>query len=507
MLAFALLALALQQTEAPQEAAPPPPPPAAPAPAEQPPAPPKPAKPPAAKAARPDAKAKPDAKAAARPVEKAEEREQPTLVGFDKKSGKKFTGDFEDTEVADALRQIADAGEWSIVLPSGNHGTVSAHFKNVAVEDALRAVLQQADLTAARDGSLVTVRAPSFLPGLPKNLGKDIGKSVQRSMDEAMRQTDRATRAMDREMKRMEREMRRRGDKNDKVVHGDVVVHANQEARDVVALRGSIKVEPGAQVRDAVAVLGSVQLGPGARARQAVAVGGDVKLDAGAEVEKDVVSVGGSIQRDPGAEIGGEEVSVGVPALSGLATLAGSRMLFGAHQSPVFSAAQVLAKFVVYFALGLLILALFPRRIDVVAASFTTHPWKALFTGLLVLIAFPILLVLLAATIIGLPLVPVAGLLAVAAGILGFAALAFYIGRALPLRIDRGTAVLQLALGTAIVVLVTSIPLLGWMAWIAALLLTFGAVLRSRFGSQAGMPLPTTMPPPPPAAPPPAAPA
>jgi hypothetical protein len=309
-------------------------------------------------------------------------------------------------------------------------------------------------------------------------------------------------------MKRMEREMRRRGgDRGDKVVHGDVVVHADQVARDIVALRGSIKVEPGAQVRDAVAVLGSVTLESGAHARQAVAVGGDVKIGPGAEVDKDVVSVGGSIQREAGAEIGGEEISVGVPALGALAALVGSRTIFGTPHTPVFTIAQVLAKFVVYFALGLLILALFPRRIDVVAASFTTHPWKSLFTGLLGLVALPILLVLLAATVIAIPLLPVAVLLVVAAGILGFAALSFYIGRALPLRIERGTSVLQLAIGTAFVVLVTSIPLLGWMAWTAALLLTFGAVLRSRFGSQGGAPLPTTIPPAPPAAPPPAAPA
>ena len=83
-------------------------------------------------------------------------------------------------------------------------------------------------------------------------------------------------------------------------------------------------------------------------------------------------------------------------------------------------------------------------------------------------------------------------------------ALALYIGRALPLHLERGTTVLQLAVGTAIVVIVTSIPLLGWMAWVAALLLTFGAVLRSRFGSQPPPVLPTTLPP---AAPPPAAPA
>jgi hypothetical protein len=41
------------------------------------------------------------------------------------------------------------------------------------------------------------------------------------------------------------------------------------------------------------------------------------------------------------------------------------------------------------------------------------------------------------------------------------------------------------------------------MAFVAAALLTFGAVLRSRFGSQSPI-LPTSIPPAPPAAPPPA---
>lgn len=501
MLALALLALALQQTEAQPPPAPPAPPAeAAPAPAPGPAAP----KPPGAPRAK--APAKPPA-AAAQP----QDREQPepkTLVGFDKKSGKKFSGDFDDTEVDDALRQIADAGDWSIVLPPGKHGTVSARFKGVPVEDALRAVLQQAELTAVRDGSLVTVRAPSFLPGFPRNFGRDLGKQIGRATDEATRQAERATRQAEREtdraMRRMERDMGRRGNDRDKVVHGDVVVHAGQEAGDIVALRGSIKVEPGGQVRDAVAVLGSVILESGAQARDVVAIGGDVKLGPGAEVSKDAVSVGGSVTREASAEIGGEEVSVGVPALPEIAALLGSRMAFGHPESRVFLVAQVLAKYLVYFALGLLLLALFPRRVEVVATSFTAHPWKSVFTGLLGLVVLPILVVLLAATIIGIPLVPVAGLLVIAAGVLGFTALAFYIGRALPLHIERGTTVLQLAVGTAIVVLVTSVPLLGWMAWIAAMLLTFGAVLRSRFGSPGSAPLPTTLPPP---APPPATPA
>jgi hypothetical protein len=483
MLALALLALALAQTDAaPPPAAPPPA--SAPAPQAKPAPPPRPPRAPAPPRAGAD-----------------DEPEEPVLKGFDKPSGKKFTGDFDETEVDDALRQLAEAADWSIVLPAGEHGTISARFKNVPVEDALRAVLTQGNLVAVREGAVITVRGASAfgrirLPGLSVD--------IQRRTEEAMR---RAEREMERAEREIERAERRGKKQNDKVVHGDVVVHANQPARDIVAIRGSIKVEPGAEVRDAVAVLGSVLLEPGARAREVVAIGGDVRLGPGAMVDQDAVSVGGDVVRDAGAEIGGEEVSVGVPALSGLAGIVGSRMMFGREHSPVFVVAQTLAKFLVYFALGLLALSLFPRRVDAVSASFTIHPWKSVFTGLLGVVVLPLLTILLVATIIGIPLVAVLGLLVLAAGILGFTALAFHIGRALPIELKRGTIVLQLALGTAIVVLVTAIPFLGGMAWVAAALLVFGAALRSRLGSQTpalATTLPPGPPPPPPPAPPPA---
>ncbi len=487
MLAPVLLALALAQTEATPPAAPPPAAPeqqAKPAPGAQ----------KKATAARPPAPPTPPSPPR---VRSGDSDEEPLLKGFEKPSGRKFSGDFDDDEVDDALRRIAEAADWSIVFPAGKHPTISAHFKNIPVEDALRAVLLQAGLTASRQGSIVTVRAASAFSLHAPGVSIDI----QRRTEEAMR---RAEREMERAQREMDRAGRRGRNNNDKVIHGDVVVRPGQEARDVVALRGSITVQSGAQVRDAVAVLGSVTLEPGAQARQAVAVGGDVKLGPGAEVENDAVSVGGEVLRDAGAEVGGQEVSVGIPVLGGLASLAGSRMLFGGHhETPAFLVGQTLAKYLVFFALGLLALLLFPRRVDAVSASFVAHPWKSVLTGLLGIVVLPLVAILLVATLIGIPLVAVLLLVVFAAGVMGFTALAYYIGRALPLKLERGTSVLQLALGTAIVVVIMAIPFVGGLAWVAAALLTFGAVLRSRFGSQTPV-LPTTIPP---AAPPPPAPA
>lgn len=429
------------------------------------------------------------------PSERAVER-RPTLSGFDKPSGKKFTGEFQETEADDALRQIAAAAGLSIVIPPGAETEVSGVFNATPVEDVLRAVLEQAGLTAERQGELITVRrAPGGLAGFPELRGLS---------DQARRAAERAMRDADREIRRAEREdgVRVRvegGDDNDRVAQGDITIRPGERVHDVVAIRGNVVLESGAQANDVVAVLGSVTLEGGSQANNVTAVLGDVEVGPGAQIEENATAVMGHVKPDPAAMIYGEQTSVGGPEL-GLGSIFGSSLLFGRAESPLWVVGQVLAKFLLYFALGLLMLALFPRRVEGVATSMVANPWKSIFTGLLGLVAAPLLFLLLIVTIIGIPLVAVAVLLILAAGVLGFTALAYYIGRALPVQVQRNAWVLQLAIGTAIVVLVTQIPLIGLLAWVAAALLTFGATLRSRFGQHGPPVLPTAaVAPPPPA--------
>ncbi|HEY6100341.1 MAG TPA: secretin and TonB N-terminal domain-containing protein, partial [Anaeromyxobacter sp.] len=300
---------------------------------------------------------------------------RPVLSGFDKPTGKRFTGDFEQTPAGEALRKIAKAGGLSIVLPPGDAGNVNASFQGVPVEDALRAVLEQAGLAAERQGTLLVVsgRGPAFGPDrLRRGLPPDIGRHV----DEAMRQAER-------EVRRAEREMDRVGGDRDRVVNGDVVIRPGEHARDIVAIRGSVKLESGAEARDVVAILGSVTLAGGSRAREVTAVLGGIQVGPGAEIEGNATSVGGKITVDPGAEIGGEQTGVDVPGVSGITGILGPKILWGSSESGWFGVAQVLARFATYFALGLLLVALFPRRVDGVAASMVASPWKAILVGVL----------------------------------------------------------------------------------------------------------------------------
>jgi len=438
----------------------------------------------------------------------------PTLAGFDKPTGKRFTGDFQDTPVSDALRQVAKAAGLSIVLPRGAQGEISASFENVPVEDALRAILQQADLVAVREGTLLTVRrAPGRFPFLPPGLEGE----ARRAAEEAMRDAQREMRDVAREHERDAEDFADWGGRDRQstgsdltissgervrdvnVVRGSLLVEGGGQTRDVSTVSGSVELQSGAMARDVVAVLGSVRLEGGAHARQVVAVGGSVEIGPGARVDNDVIAVGGRVTVDPAAQVGGSRQSISVPGLPSLIGLTTGHV-FSGPPSPLWILFEALVKFAVLFVLGLLVLALFPRRIEAVSASMMASPVKSTFAGLLGTVAMPILLVLLVVTIVGILLVPVQIIAIIAAGVLGVTALTYHVGRALPFaRIQGSPMVVQLAIGTGIFVVLTAIPFLGCLVWIAVWLVTFGAVLRTRFGQPPAAVLPTTPMPPAPA--------
>jgi len=426
--------------------------------------------------------------------------ETPVLAGFDISSGKKVTASFTDAPVDKALRQIAEAAGWSIVLPPGLRGAVNASFRATPAEEALKAVLSQAGLSAARDGSVVTVIRESgprvVVRGDKRRLvfdsgGEAVADDVRGIAEGAAAVAAEAIREAQADLQDADEDAG--GKRRDKVVSGDIAIGPGERWRDVVALRGNVRMGAGSSARQVTAVLGSVELEPGATVeKEAVAVGGNVHVASGAHVGNDAVSVGGEVVIDQGGTVDGQEVSVNVPGFAGILGLASPSSPVSKAISPLLKVGQVLAKFVVFFLLGLLLLAVAPARLDRVTASLTRSPLRDVLVGVLGTVAMPVLAVLLAVTIVGILLIPVQVIAILVAGILGYTALALLIGRALPFRPEKGTAVVQLAIGTAIVVAISEIPFVGIMAMVSAWFLVFGAVLRSRGGQPTpGQPTPT----------------
>ncbi len=432
----------------------------------------------------------------------------PVLTGFDPPTGRRFTGEFDAEDVDDALKEIASSAGLSIVLPPGRiTGSVTASFKNVAVEDALRAVLTEGGLTAERQGELMVVhRADLVGDELPPGMSRQAKRRAEQALRDAERALKRAGRADTKAAPMGEQGRDRQSTGSDltilpgeevrdaNVVRGNLRVQTGAQVRDANVVLGKVTLDAGSRARDVSAVMGSASLATGASAREVVAVMGNVEIGPGANVDQDVVSVGGRVHVDPTAHVGGSTHSVSFPSLPQLPGKVSFHLLPDVP-TPIVMVFQTLLRFAVLFVLGLLVLAVFPRRMEAVSSAMISGPWRSLAAGLLGSVAMPILAVLLAVTVIGILLIPVQLVLIMAGGVLGITALTYYLGRVLPLPPTRRTMVLELAAGTLVFAVVAEIPVLGAMVWVATWFLAFGAVLRTRFGQPPAV-LPTTPAPP-----------
>ena len=136
-------------------------------------------------------------------------------------------------------------------------------------------------------------------------------------------------------------------------------------------------------------------------------------------------------------------------------------------------------------AVAFVILSLFPEPTRAIAADIANAPGPALGWGLLVALAAGPAAVLLMITVLGIPLAFVLGLVLLAAKVMGYVAVALLLGgRALPpLGVERATVGWELVAGTVLLLLVGSIPVLGWLVGVAVALLGIGACGRTGFGT------------------------
>jgi hypothetical protein len=280
---------------------------------------------------------------------------------------------------------------------------------------------------------------------------------------------------------------------------GDVTV-AEDEAigDDVVAILGSARVD-GRVDGNVVAIAGSVHLGPKA------------------SVRGDVTAVGGSVERAGGTVVNGQinEVRFSRPRFGPLADIRPWRdwHWFGDTVRYPFSGSfDLVATLVRVGLVGLLaalMIAVLPAPVRRVADRVAAEPWRAGFVGLAAQLLFvPVLVitvVVLAVSIIGIPLLLLVpfGLIAVAVAlVMGFAGAACAVGRWIGNRAGSGAPglIASLVAGLAVVfaltiiakflglvglpvgLIVGAVLAVGFVVEYVAWTVGLGGVLLSRFG-------------------------
>jgi len=280
---------------------------------------------------------------------------------------------------------------------------------------------------------------------------------------------------------------------------GDVTV-AEDEAigDDVVAILGSARVD-GRVDGNVVAVAGSIRLGPKANVRG------------------DVTAVGGSVERADGTVVAGQinEIRIGTPTFGPIVNFRPWRdwHWFGdTVRYPFSGSIDLVATLVRVGLVGLLaalIVAVLPAPVRRVSDRVAAEPWRSGFVGLAAQLLFVPLLVItvvvLAVSIIGIPLlllVPFGLLAAAIALVMGFAGAACAVGQWIGRRAGSGTPglLVSLVVGLAVVFALTiivkflavaglpaglilgSVLAVGFLAEYIAWTVGLGGVLLTRFG-------------------------
>ena len=161
---------------------------------------------------------------------------------------------------------------------------------------------------------------------------------------------------------------------------------------------------------------------------------------------------------------------------------------FGVHRSGLGGIALYLGSLLAFGSLGVIMLYLFPQRLQRVSRSLG-QSWMALgeagLLGLVGVLFLGGLGVLLAMTVVGIPLAMILALMATGLGFLSMAAAASTLGRHLAalFGIGGGMPVLWWLTGFLVIFSLGIMPVVGWFAVALAGVFGFGALLRTGFGS------------------------
>lgn len=269
----------------------------------------------------------------------------------------------------------------------------------------------------------------------------------------------------------------------------DIFIPEGTASSEAVAFGASVRVE-GTVERSAVAIGGDVYVS-GSVGKDAVAIGGTVVLAPGAVVHGNAVAIGGSVQRAESARVDGDTTSISIPGLDRLRRLSWPPdfyrwQRFAVPFGPWFWLwGRQLTGLLSSLALGIIILVLLPNNVEHMVAVLPNNWGRFALIGFLgYLVAVP-LMVLMAITIVGIPLAMLLGLALAAARFLAHTTVSLFVGQRLLEQLipHKVSPFVELVVGLLGLFLVRFVPLVGWLVgWVAALV-GLGVVLDTRFGS------------------------
>ena len=260
----------------------------------------------------------------------------------------------------------------------------------------------------------------------------------------------------------------------------DFTLSAGDSVREIQSAFGNVVIE-GHVEQDVVVGMGSIRIASTAVIDgSVVVVGGSATIDENAVLRDDLVVVGGTLRAAPGFSPGGQHIVIGSPwmgeTLQGLVPWITSGLLWGRLIVPNID--WVWAFVGVFFLIYLVLNTVFDRPVGGSADVMVRRPLSAFMTGLLVLLLTGPALAIIAASVIGLIVVPFIICAVMVAGLVGKAGVARAIGRSV-MRSEspdgRIQATVAFIIGFVLLTLAYMVPILGFLTWALTTVLGLGA--------------------------------
>lgn len=247
-------------------------------------------------------------------------------------------------------------------------------------------------------------------------------------------------------------------------VNEDINMGRDLILKDLVAINGNINIK-GDVGGDVVAVLGNVRLFPTAK------------------VAGDVTSIGGSVSRDEGAVIKGRIVEVAI-GKEGKKMVEAYAPLVATAGMGGFLVLKTLM-FLGFIGLSMIVVSFMTKRIGAISSKIEKEWLKTFLWGLLGYILICPLAILLAITIVGIPLIVVEAVLVSIAMTMGFIAVSQLIGKRFTkaIRQPNQPMIVEVVWGLVILFLVDLIPVFGPLVKCVVLTFGFGSAIKTKLGS------------------------
>jgi hypothetical protein len=259
---------------------------------------------------------------------------------------------------------------------------------------------------------------------------------------------------------------------------------------DLLVVGGLITLENGSTLHGDILMVGGSLIAAGKIDGDVVVAGGLLEIAATAIIDGDITAAGANLQRDPDAVITGDITTEQEGPF--VVTPTGIRLpQLNLATSPSFSIVSFVLGVILWALLAMLLALFLPNQLRNVSHAVMAQPLISGGLGLLTAVVLPIVLVLIALTILLIPLSLLGFLLLVLAWAFGMVALGSELGnRFAGIFKSEWHPALSAGAGTLLLMLLVNglwaaIPCLGWLPMIVLGFLGLGGVLLTRFGRQA----------------------